>query len=78
MFALYGIKNFYSYYLNKFKRLYKYKIKLGYKEQQELLAKTSQELNKTKEMLVMQHKINKDYHQEVVEIMSNLFLMFYN
>jgi len=38
----------------------------SYKEQQELLAKTSQELNKTREMLVMQHKINKDYHQEIV------------
>ena len=49
-------------------------IIIGYKEQQELLAKTSQELNKTREMLVMQHKINKDYHQEVIENMSSLFL----
>lgn len=48
------------------KRVFITLIILGYKEQQELLAKTSQELNKTREMLVMQHKINKDYHQEVI------------
>jgi len=45
-----------------------------YMELQAQHAETIQELDKTREMLLMQHKINKDYQIEVREVVGRFSL----